>query len=61
VSISAHRLRHTCATEMLRHGANLRAIQKTLGHADIRTTEGYLDLLTEQQHAAIGRLPDRFR
>lgn len=60
LSISAHRLRHTCATEMLKHGASLREIQKTLGHADIRTTEGYLDLLIEEQRAAINRLPDRF-
>lgn len=58
--ISAHRLRHTCATQLLKHGANLRDVQITLGHSDIRTTEGYIDLLTEQQRDAVQRLPDRF-
>jgi site-specific recombinase XerD len=58
--ISAHRLRHTCATELLKAGASLRDIQQILGHTDIRTTEGYLDTLTEQQRQAIDRLPDRF-
>jgi site-specific recombinase XerD len=58
--ISAHRLRHSCATEMLRAGAGLRDVQQVLGHADIRTTEGYIDLLSEQQRQAVARLPDRF-
>jgi site-specific recombinase XerD len=58
--ISAHRLRHTCATEMLRGGAGVRDIQQQLGHADLRTTEGYLDMLTERQRAAVRGLPDRF-
>lgn len=58
--ISAHRLRHTCATELLRSGASLRDVQLTLGHADIRTTEGYLDVLTDQQRVAMARLPDVF-
>lgn len=58
--ISAHRLRHSCATEMLRHGADVRDVQTQLGHADIRTTVGYLDVLTERQHSAIAKLPGRF-
>ncbi len=58
--ISAHRLRHTCATQLLKHGASLRDVQATLGHSDIRTTEGYIDLLTDQQRDAVRRLPDRF-
>lgn len=58
--ISAHRLRHTCATQLLLAGASLRDIQQVLGHADIRTTEGYLDVLSEEQRRAIERLPDRF-
>lgn len=58
--ISAHRLRHTCATELLRSGAGLRDVHATLGHADIHTTEGYVALLPEQQRAAVRRLPDRF-
>lgn len=58
--ISAHRLRHTCATQMLAAGASLRDIQQVLGHADIRTTEGYLDVLSEETKRAIERLPHRF-
>lgn len=58
--INAHRLRHTCATQMLAAGASLRDIQQVLGHADIRTTEGYLDVLSEETRRAIERLPHRF-
>lgn len=58
--ISAHRLRHSCATELLISGASLHEVQATLGHADIRTTEGYTALIPERQKAAIDRLPRRF-
>lgn len=58
--ISAHKLRHTAATQLLQSGADIREVQTTLGHADIRTTEGYTALIPERQRAAISRLPDRF-
>lgn len=59
--INAHRLRHTCATQMLANGATLREIQQVLGHADIRTTEGYLAVTGEETRRAVEKLPDRFR
>lgn len=39
---SAHSLRHTAATDMLRAGAHLRDVQHALGHAHLVTTERYL-------------------
>lgn len=52
--LSAHALRHTAATDMLRSGAHLRDVQAALGHRNLQSTQVYLAWVVGDLRTAMG-------
>lgn len=43
--ISSHSLRHSCLTQLIKDGVDLRTVQKIAGHKNINTTAGYIKII----------------
>jgi integrase/recombinase XerC len=55
--VTLHRFRHTFATRLVRAGANIVAVQRLMGHANLATTQVYADVYGSDLVEAMARLP----
>jgi len=56
--ITAHTLRHSCAMHLLNNGATIAHVKKLLGHADIQTTQQYMDPSADNTRKVVNKLRD---
>ena len=59
VAVSPHALRHTCATHLLRGGADIRHVQELLGHRSLQTTALYTRVAIEDLRQVLARAHPR--
>lgn len=59
VEIHAHSFRHSCATHMIAHGADVRVVQELLGHSSIATTQRYTGVALSTLRDAYGNAHPR--
>jgi site-specific recombinase XerD len=55
--VTAHRFRHSFATELVRHGVDLESVRQLMGHASLETTQRYLLMDAEWLQQAVDKLP----
>ena len=58
VKVRPHKLRHTCATQMLEHGGDITFISQILWHKSIRTTQTYLDYTNDKLRETQNLIPN---
>lgn len=57
--LTGHSLRHSFGTELVRGGANIRAVQELMRHSSLQTTQRYTEVLDEDRRTALAVLPVR--